>query len=42
MKETIENEAQMNEEYDRLMRELNEKNIEEEAKVLYSSPFSFR
>ncbi|KAL6728528.1 hypothetical protein Aduo_010294 [Ancylostoma duodenale] len=33
VKETIENEAQMNEEYDRLMRELNEKNIEEEAKA---------
>ncbi|ETN74035.1 hypothetical protein NECAME_13259 [Necator americanus] len=33
VRETIENEAQMNEEYDRLMRELNEKNIEEEAKA---------
>uniref|UniRef100_A0A0K0DM75 EVG1 protein n=1 Tax=Angiostrongylus cantonensis TaxID=6313 RepID=A0A0K0DM75_ANGCA len=33
VRETIENEAHMNEEYDRLMRELNEKHIEEEAKV---------
>lgn len=33
VRETIENEAHMNEEYDRLMRELNEKNVEEEAKV---------
>lgn len=33
VRETIENEAHMNEEYDRLMRELNEKNVEEEAKA---------
>ncbi|KAJ1370074.1 hypothetical protein KIN20_031720 [Parelaphostrongylus tenuis] len=33
VRETIENEAHMNEEYDRLMRELNEKHIEEEAKA---------
>ncbi|KJH43845.1 hypothetical protein DICVIV_10131 [Dictyocaulus viviparus] len=33
VRETIENEAHMNEEYDRLMRELNEKHVEEEAKA---------
>ncbi|VDK55947.1 unnamed protein product [Cylicostephanus goldi] len=33
VRETIENEAQMNEEYDRLMRELNEQNHEDEAKA---------
>ncbi|VDL73071.1 unnamed protein product [Nippostrongylus brasiliensis] len=33
VRETIVNEAHMNEEYDRLMRELNEKNVEEEAQA---------